>query len=73
VAAAMAARAFVSTSANISKENGYVILKPPIGDSVISKENGYVILTPPVGKAVISKMNAYAVVMRQYPSVQIIQ
>ena len=48
--------AFVSNSANIAKENGYAILKPPSGDAVIGKENGYAILKPPNGDAVTKQV-----------------
>jgi hypothetical protein len=61
VAAATVAHAFVSASVNIAKENGYAILKPPNGDSVIAKENGYAILKPPAADAVIAKENGYAI------------
>lgn len=58
--------AFVSASANVSKENAYAILKPPRAAAVISKQNGYAILKPPAKSVVISKANAYAIVVRQY-------
>ena len=65
--------AFVSHSANISKENGYAVLRLPNGKALISKENGYAVLRLPNGKALISKMNAYAVLMPPNPTVRIIQ
>ncbi len=58
--AAAGAQAFVSSSANVDKENGYAILKPPGGSALVTKENAYAILQPPSG-AKVSKVNMYAI------------
>ena len=38
--AAAGAQAFVSSSANVDKENGYAILSPPRRKALVTKENG---------------------------------
>ena len=59
--AAAGAQAFVSSSANVDKENGYAILKPRRRtQALVTKENGYAILQPPSG-AKVSKVNMYAI------------
>ncbi len=58
--AAAGAQAFVSSSANVDKENGYAILSPPRTKALVTKENGYAILQPPSG-AKVSKANMYAI------------
>ena len=58
--AATGAKAFVSSSANVDKENGYAILKPPGGSALVTKENTYAVLQPPSG-AKVSKANLYAI------------
>jgi hypothetical protein len=58
--AAAGAQAFVSNSANVDKENGYAVLKPPGGSALVTKENAYAVLQPPSG-AKVSKVNMYAI------------
>jgi hypothetical protein len=71
--AAAGARAFVSGSANVDKENGYAILKPPGGSALVTKANMYAILKTNANSAVVSKVNMYAIITKSIPSVQIIQ
>jgi hypothetical protein len=60
ILAAAGAQAFVSHSANVDKENGYAILKPPGGSALVTKANAYAILQTPSG-AKVSKVNMYAI------------
>lgn len=60
--AADGAWAFVSNSANVDKENGYAVVKPPSADALVDKENGYAVVKPPSGDALVSKDNGYAVI-----------
>ena len=53
--------AFVSASANISKENSYAVVKAQSGSAATSKENSYAAMGPPVVTANTSKFNTYAV------------